>query len=265
MVVQEELSNRADAADARYRRRRRVSWLVAAAAVVVVGGTGAVVASSRAGGETQVPVVVPSGSVSGSPLPRAEVFSSTDFRNSFTVVLPEYAVDRFRERDESVAVGWRSTSCAPSYSDCLYVGFHVFTMVPPRPGEPAKTPMPGYEGYVAHLADMETAGELALDFVSTTTIGGRPATVFQGTVGEGISLGCWRPGTGPQPGPGVDAEEGPTGPCLEATIPDGQVRVAVVDVGRTPVVTAGWANPGAPRSQAWMSQIDQMLTTVEWT
>jgi hypothetical protein len=224
-----ELEVRLDGAD-RSKRRTYGLWALAAVAVVALMVVGYGLISPRQA-PTPKPAVTPT-----------RDFSTTQFGLPFSVDLPGWvrtsSVVPVSEKPE-----WTTWNRCPSPdTECIGLSFNRNATVPGRPG-----PLT-YASFLAYLDGLATEGDITISARSTTTVGGRPATVMSilpvrtvvGSAGCHADLSC------------EDLLEGvPTRIAVvdsAALDPDGQVLVI-------------WTRAGAVAAPeaAWLSDFDLVL------
>ena len=119
------------------------------------------------------------------------------------------------------------------------------------PGDVKERAVPGYANYLVYLQEMESTYGLTITGTEQTTVGGRPATLMTLTptqVVSGASFACSKPDT--------RADD-----CWWPTV-GVTLRLAVVDVGKTPLLVWIKANAANPAWPAIAQDFDEMLGTV---
>jgi hypothetical protein len=231
-----ELEVRLANADRRKRWTAGIAVLVAVAAVTL-GVVGFRLIAPKPAPQPQ-PVVT-----------RSFDFSSTEFGLPFSADLPTW-VTTYLASPISEKPEWTTWNrCPDQATECIGLSFNRTQTVPKGNGHVAVT----YASYLSYLDDLARSGAIEISARSTTTVGGRPATVMsiQPTrdIAEGVGchadLSC------------EDFLEGLYG------------RYAVVDSasidqgGETLVI---WTRAGAidVSEFAWLSDFDAMLTTLRF-
>ena len=111
--------------------------------------------------------------------------------------------------------------------------------------------MPDYKGYLAYVASLGTAGSLSISGRTETTVGGKPATVFDVQANTAVTDGL-----------GCEDLHAAVGECF-AWSPSIALRMAVVDTGANgPLLIWTKALPDNPNRASYEAQFDQMLATV---
>ena len=179
-------------------------------------------------------------SSAASAAPAASPFTSSRFAIPLTVVAAP-SLGAGSPMDSPGLLSWTSPT-----DDNDRVRFLVPVEVYP-PG--ATTPSPVPADVVAYLKGLVEHGAVITD-VTTTTVGGKPATLLTATSTESLdgSIGC--------PEKGADRGEG----CFGLQ-PDLLLRVAVVDVDGTPLIAWARTDAIAP-NQAFVTAFEDMLATV---
>jgi hypothetical protein len=225
--------------DGAERRKRRNLWFgvigAAAAAVVVLGAVGLLRPS------TEPPAPVTSSSTFD--------FTSTEFGLPFSADLPEW-VTSYRASPNSEKPEWVTWNRCPSGDqECIGLSYNRTMAVPSVAGNERVT----YASYLAYLDGLANAGAITISARSTTTVGGRQATV--------MSILPVRTVPG---GAGCHADA-----SCEDLLADVPGRYAVVDTasmdpdGEFLIV---WTRAGAldAAEVGWLSEFDAMLATLRF-
>jgi hypothetical protein len=213
-------------------------------------------------------VTTPSATPTSSP---TAAYTTTRFEDPFTVVVPRWVTqvgtpidgayqsssrviwNRCTLLSECIPIAGSTWKHCPDGSECIALSFSKFAKVQVSGGSPdTYRDMPGYAGYVASMESLAGSGEVTLSDVSTTTVGGRPATVMTVTPSKDMAgaVGCYVGN-----GIGDDCVDFFTGVTT---------RMAVVDTGGTPLVILSRTPAANPMEQVWLAQFDQMLRTVRF-
>lgn len=250
--AEEKLEARLDNAD---RSRRRRYWAVgaAAAAAVVVAIVVVVTSQSSDQGGRPLPAQTPSPSTAPAT---AQPYSSATFLVPFTAELPPWTKGVVPDINPSARFQtWQMNQCqdcAPGTEVKLRMIIPDSVYEPGAKGNPVA--MPDYEGYLAYLSSLEAAGSLSLTNRGTTTVGGKPATVFSVKVDKAVPDG--------QACEDIHAKPGE---CFGFD-PKIAARLAVIKVGPgAPLLMWTRAFPDNPERATYEAQFDQMLATVTFT